>query len=97
MIDEFQEFLIINTKNMGYISLFYTEIGSYWERGNLNEIDIVAIDSINKELFLCEVKINPKKLNKQKLILKSVNLVKNYNDYKIEYRLLSLEDLKCYH
>jgi AAA+ ATPase superfamily predicted ATPase len=75
----------------------YTEIGSYWERGNLNEIDIVAIDSINKELLLCEVKINPKKLNKQKLILKSVNLIKNYNDYEIEYRLLSLDDLKCYH
>lgn len=71
----------------------YTEIGSYWERGNLNEIDIVAIDSINKKLLICEVKINSKKLNKQKLILKSVNLVKNYNDYDIEYKLLSLDEI----
>lgn len=25
----------------------YTEIGSYWERGNNNEIDIVAVDEID--------------------------------------------------
>ena len=27
----------------------YTKIGSYWERGNQNEIDIVAIDEIDKK------------------------------------------------
>ena len=39
----------------------YTKIGSYWERNNQNEIDIVAIDEIEKKLLICEVKLNEKK------------------------------------
>lgn len=71
----------------------YTKIGSYWERGNKNEIDIVAIDDISKKLLICEVKLNSKKLNLQTLILKSQKLVDFYKDYKIEYELLSLQDI----
>ncbi|AJI74380.1 AAA domain protein [Francisella philomiragia subsp. philomiragia ATCC 25015] len=71
----------------------YTKIGSYWERGNKNEIDIVALDDINKKLLICEVKLNSHKLNLQQLILKSQKLVDFYKNYKVEYELLSLEDI----
>ncbi len=71
----------------------YTKIGNYWERGNKNEIDIVGINDITKELDICEVKINPKKLNKNELILKSSNIIKDYKGYKIKYKLLSIDDL----
>jgi AAA+ ATPase superfamily predicted ATPase len=71
----------------------YTQLGNYWERGNKNEIDIVGINELKKELDIYEVKLNPKKLNKNELILKSANLIKDYKDYKIEYKLLSLDDL----
>lgn len=71
----------------------YTSIGNYWERGNKNEIDIVAIDEINKQILICEVKLSAKRLNHNTLVQKSVNLLKKYEGYEVEYRLLSLEDV----
>ncbi len=71
----------------------YTQIGNYWKRGNKNEIDIAAIDDIEKKLLICEVKLSKKRLNLETLIEKSFNLVKKYNGYKVEYKLLSLEDV----
>ena len=74
----------------------YTQIGNYWERGNKNEIDIVAIDEVEKQLLICEVKLSKKRLNLETLIEKSLNLVKKYKDYKVEYKLLSLEDIDSF-
>ena len=71
----------------------YTKIGNYWERGNKNEIDIVAVDELNKTMLICEVKLSKKRLNKEELIRKSTKLVQKYRDYKIEYKLWSLEDI----
>ncbi len=71
----------------------FTKIGSYWERNNQNEIDIVAIDDIDKKILICEVKLNEKKLNHNDLVIKAQNLVKEYKDYEIEYKLLSLKDI----
>jgi len=71
----------------------YTQIGSYWERGNKNEIDIVAIDEIEKKLLICEVKISKKRLNYEELVQKSTKLIEKYKDYDVEYRLLSVEDV----
>ena len=71
----------------------FTEIGSYWERGNQNEIDIVAIDSIEKRLVICEVKLSEKRLNHNALVLKSKKLLDKYKDYEVEYRLLSMKDI----
>lgn len=74
----------------------YTQIGNYWERGNRNEIDIVAIDEIEKKLLICEVKLSKKRLNLEKLIQKSANLVNKFKDYKTEYKLLSIEDIDSF-
>lgn len=71
----------------------FTNIGSYWERNNQNEIDIVAIDDIDKKLLICEVKLNEKKLSHNDLVIKAQNLVKEYKEYEIEYKLLSLKDI----
>ena len=81
-----------------FIELFkqkqiYTQIGSYWERGNKNEIDIVAIDDIEKTILFCEVKLSKKRLNKNDLIVKSQKLVQKYKSYKVEYMLLSIDDI----
>lgn len=72
----------------------YTAIGSYWERGNQNEIDIVAIDDINKKLLFCEVKLQGKRANKNELILKSKKLAQAYKDFEMEYKILSLDNVK---
>lgn len=71
----------------------YTSIGNYWERGNKNEIDIVAVDEVDKKILLCEVKLSAKKLSKDALILKSVNILKKFEGYEVEYRLLSVDDI----
>jgi len=71
----------------------FTQIGSYWERGNQNEIDIVAVDEIEKRLVICEVKLSEKRLSHNVLVLKAQKLVEKYKGYEVEYRLLSLKDL----
>ena len=71
----------------------YTSIGNYWERGNQNEIDIVAVDEIDKKILLCEVKLSAKRLNRDELVRKSMNILQKYKGYEVEYRLLSVEDI----
>lgn len=71
----------------------YTSIGSYWERGNKNEIDIVAIDDIDKTILFCEVKLLAKRLNKNDLVKKSKKLIEKYSGYKAEYLLISVDDI----
>lgn len=70
----------------------YNKIGTYWESKNLNEIDIVAVNDLNKELLIAEVKINPKKLNLYELQMKGQNLVKQYAGYKVQWAGFSLQD-----
>jgi len=71
----------------------YSIIGSYWERGNKNEIDIVAVDELNKNLLIAEVKLNKNKINLNLLEQKSKNLIPKFKDYHIEYKGFSLEDV----
>jgi AAA+ ATPase superfamily predicted ATPase len=71
----------------------YTSIGNYWERGNQNEIDIVAVDEIDKKILLCEVKLSAKRLNRDALVRKSVKILQKYKGYEVEYRLLSVDDI----
>ncbi|MGA1846351.1 ATP-binding protein [Deferribacter abyssi] len=71
----------------------WTKIGRYWERGNKNEIDIVAIDEKNKKILFAEVKFNKKRANLNELILKSRKLTEQYNAFKTDYKILSVEDV----
>ena len=41
----------------------YSNIGTYWEKANQNEIDIVPINDLDKKALIIEVKINPKKID----------------------------------
>jgi AAA+ ATPase superfamily predicted ATPase len=71
----------------------YSVIGNYWERGNQNEIDIVAINEQQWQVLIGEVKINKKKGSLVKLQEKASKLLANYPKYEVEYRLFSLEDI----
>jgi AAA+ ATPase superfamily predicted ATPase len=71
----------------------FISIGRYWERGNKNEIDIVALDEQNKELWLCEVKTNADKLSLDELIHKSKKLTSQFSDYSPVYKLLSVDSI----
>ncbi|HQQ67745.1 MAG TPA: DUF234 domain-containing protein [Candidatus Cloacimonadota bacterium] len=72
----------------------YNVIGSYWEGGFHNEIDIVAINDAKKLMTLAEVKMQSKNIRKEQLIKKSDKLRQQYPDYHIEYHYLSLDNLQ---
>lgn len=71
----------------------YSQIGTYWEKGNQNEIDIVAFNETQKQLVFIEVKLNKRKIDLELLKQKSLKLVDKFGGYKSEYRGLSLEDM----
>jgi AAA+ ATPase superfamily predicted ATPase len=71
----------------------YSAIGNYWERGNQNEIEIVAINEEKKRMLIGEVKRNAKKIDLHKLEQKALKLTSKYRKYGVEYRGFSLEDM----
>ncbi len=72
----------------------YSEIGTYWERNNQNEIDIVAINDIEKKIVFAECKLSRQKIDIELLKTKSEKLVTGkYKRYKVDYLGLSLDDM----
>lgn len=71
----------------------YTKIGSWWDRKGQNEIDIVALDEINKKADLFEVKLNKDKLKLNQLFAKASALREKLKAYDFSYKGLSLEDM----
>jgi hypothetical protein len=71
-------------------------IGNYWERGNQNEIDLIAINELEKRMMICEVKTNIKNFRRKQLIEKSRKIIQKYPEYIIEYKGLSLKNINDY-
>ena len=68
-------------------------IGNYWEKGNRNEIDIVGVNDYEKLILFAEVKMDSQKASLDELKEKSQKIIKKFNDYKVEYRIFSLDDM----
>ena len=64
----------------------FSYIGSWWDRRGENEIDIVAVDEINKLLMIGECKLQKNKIDLSKLKKKSAFLIKEYSGYKVKYK-----------
>ena len=71
----------------------YSLIGRYLEKGNQNEIDIVAVNDAEKKILLAEVKRNKAKISPALLITKSAKLLNSFPDYTVTYAHLSGEDM----
>jgi len=71
----------------------YSQIGTYWEKSNQNEIDIVALNELEKKVLIVEVKLNSKKIDINILKEKAIKLQKNFKQYDIEYIGYSLNDM----
>jgi len=74
----------------------YNRIGSYWEKDNQNEIDLVAVNDMEKKIVMAEIKLNRAKISVETLKQKSKRLLAAYAGYKPEWLGLSLEDAKHY-
>lgn len=75
------------------LSKQYSLIGNYWEKGNKNEIDIIAVNDLEKKILFAEVKINKDKISIEKLKEKSKKLLLKFKEYEIEYKGFSIEDM----
>ncbi len=71
----------------------FSMIGNYWESGNSNEIDIVAVNDLKKRISFFEVKRQKSKININTLKEKSKNLSSKFETYTVQHIGLSLEDL----
>ncbi len=70
----------------------YNIVGSYWERGNQNEIDIVAINELEKIALIAEVKRNPANIRLSRLQEKAEKLRKQLKGFDVRFEGFSLED-----
>ena len=75
------------------LSYNYSDIGSYWERGNQNEIDIIAVNDEKKTMLIAEVKRNSQKIDLKILEKKASKLMAKYNKYDYQFQGYSLEDM----
>ena len=71
----------------------YSDLGTYWEKGNKNEIDIVGVNDNEKTMLIAEVKRKAEKIDINRLKEKSMILVSKYKKYEINYSGYSLEDM----
>lgn len=74
----------------------FTSIGGYWDRKGDTEIDFIAVNEIEKELTVAEIKRNKHKISMNKLQQKMGRLFAIYpklTDYAIHYFAWGLEDV----
>jgi AAA+ ATPase superfamily predicted ATPase len=72
----------------------FNQIGTYWEKQNTNEIDIVAIDQLNKSLLIAEVKRNSDKIQLEQLKQKASNLLANFSNFEVQYKAYALDQMR---
>lgn len=89
VLEEFFKNLFAETKQ-------FNQIGSYWEHGNQNEIDLVAINDLKKLIVIGEIKLNKDRARVERLHKKAEKLLKVYPDYSAEFLTLELKDAAKY-
>jgi uncharacterized protein len=72
----------------------FNRIGPSWERGNANEIDIVAVNDLERKLLFAEVKLNKANINLTRLRAKAKNILAAHPGYEAQFQGLSLDDMR---
>jgi AAA+ ATPase superfamily predicted ATPase len=70
-----------------------TNIGSYWDNKGENEIDLIALNDLDKTAIVAEVKRNPKKIDMNLLQTKVDSIKKELSKYDVDLRGLSMNDM----
>ncbi len=71
----------------------FSMIGTYWEKKNLNEIDIVAVNDELRTILIAEVKKNKDEINLHQLKNKAAKLLVKYPEHNTQFIGYSLEDM----
>lgn len=72
----------------------FNRIGTYWERGNQNEIDLVAVNDSRKEVVFADIKLDSSRINLKTLKEKTSKLEDEYKGYKKEWLGLHTENIR---
>ena len=71
-----------------------TLVGNYWDRKGMNEIDLIALNDIDKTALIAEVKRNPDRYNPKLLQEKYDTIRSNFSKYKdVQLKGLSMQDM----
>lgn len=70
-----------------------TEIGNYWDTKGQHEIDLIALNKLDKTATVVEIKRNPQKINLSALKEKATVIHKELSPYKVEFKGLSMGDM----
>lgn len=72
----------------------FTQVGNWWDRKGQNEIDLIAINEFDHTGIVAEIKRNRHKISMAKLQEKIAVLPKkNFGEYQLQAKGLSLEDM----
>jgi AAA+ ATPase superfamily predicted ATPase len=71
----------------------FSKIGSYWDGKGENEIDLIAINDLNKTAVIAEIKRNKNKLKKEQLENKIFSLQKQLAGYKLTLKMLDMGEM----
>jgi len=71
----------------------FTSIGSYWDRKGENEIDLIALNDIEKVAVVAEIKRQRKKYSPANLSTKLATISKELSKYNVIQKGLSMEDM----
>lgn len=70
-----------------------TVVGNYWDRNGLNEIDMIALNDIDRTAVVAEIKRQRKKFNPNELADKVSAIEKDLAKYDVKQIGLSMEDM----
>lgn len=70
-----------------------TEVGNWWDASGKNEIDLIAIEKLNKHAVVAEVKRNPERYNPSLLEEKYEKIKKHFNGYQVQLINLSMSNM----
>jgi len=70
-----------------------TEVSHWWDNLGENEIDLIALERLDHQATIAEVKRNPDKINIQVLEAKYEHIKKNLRGYKVNLIGLSMQDM----
>ena len=70
-----------------------TQVGHWWDNKGENEIDLIALEELDKKAVIAEVKRNPRKYSESALCEKARHILPYLKGYEVEYKGLSLEDM----
>jgi hypothetical protein len=68
-------------------------VGNYWDRKGENEIDMIALNDIDKTAVVAEIKRRPKKYNPAELSRKVASLSTHLAKYKVTQIGLSMDNM----